>query len=108
MGVFNKSLKHFRSSQQIEDRIKNLDEDLQKTKVVIENNDLESVYKSKEQSSSIVSNWREEFIVENNISFIFQGFLKKFTFSFSNFRLRVRNYGFSITFRFGEPVITDR
>ena len=67
MGVFNKSLKHFRSSQQIEDRIKNLDEDLQKTKVVIENNDLESVYKSKEQSSSIVSNWREEFIVENNI-----------------------------------------
>lgn len=67
MGVFNKSLKHFRSSQRIEEKIKNLDEDLQKTKVVIEDNDLESIYKSKEESSPIVSNWREEFIQQNNI-----------------------------------------
>jgi len=67
MGVFNKSLKHFRPSKNLEEKIKHLDKDLEKTKVVIDDNDLSSLYEETKNTSS-VSNWREEFIEKNNIN----------------------------------------
>lgn len=66
MGVFNKSLKHFRPSKNLEEKIKDLDKDLQKTKVVINDNDLDSLYEETKKEVNI-SNWREEFIQEHEL-----------------------------------------
>jgi hypothetical protein len=68
MGAFNKSLKHFRTSRLLEEKIKDLDKDLQKTKVVINDNDLNSLYEETVSSSPSVSNWREEFVQRHDVN----------------------------------------
>ena len=65
MGLFRKSIKHSKSSKDLDNKIKNLDEDLKKTGVTIRESD--ALPLSEEKVKDVRYNWRKDLYEENTV-----------------------------------------
>jgi hypothetical protein len=64
MGLFRKSIKHSKSSKDLDNKIKNLDEDLKKTGVTI--NESDALPLSEEKVEDVRYDWRKDLYEEND------------------------------------------
>ena len=65
MGLFRKSIKHSKSSKDLDNKIKNLDEDLKKTGVTI--NESDALPLSEEKVEDVRYDWRKDLYEENTV-----------------------------------------
>ena len=65
MGLFRKSIKHSKSSKDLDNKIKNLDEDLKKTGVTINESDVLPL--SEEKVEDVRYDWRKDLYEENPV-----------------------------------------